>query len=128
MMSKVSVIIPTRNRCALLPRAVESARAAASDVEIIIVDDGSEDETSKVCAGLTDVRYLRLRRNLGPGSARNVGIISSTAPYISFLDDDDLRIPRSIESQVSLLEAEPQAGMIYGQALYGDENCEPSDG
>jgi glycosyltransferase involved in cell wall biosynthesis len=127
-MPAVSVIIPTRNRCELLPRAVESARGAASDVEIIVVDDASDDATPEVCAGFSNVRYVRLRRNLGPGSARNVGLISSTAPYISFLDDDDLKMPGSIERQVNLLDAEPGAGMIYGRALYGDENCKPSGG
>jgi glycosyltransferase involved in cell wall biosynthesis len=128
-MSKVSVIIPTRNRCELLPRAVESARLAGSDVEIIVVDDASEDGTAKLCEpwardGL--IRYVRASRRLGPGGARNVGLLSTTAPYVSFLDDDDIRLSGSLDSQVLLLESEPEAGMIYGRALYGDENCQPT--
>lgn len=125
MMPRVSIIIPTRNRCALLPRAVESARRAGSDVEIIVVDDASEDQTREVCEGWVDVRYIRARRRLGLGGARNVGLIASTSSYISFLDDDDVRLPASLDAQVELLEAQPRAGMIYGRALYGDEECRP---
>ena len=128
MMPKVSVIIPTRNRCAHLPRAVESARCAGSDVEIIVVDDASTDQTPEVCERWDNVRYIRLHRRLGTGGARNVGIIASSSPYISFLDDDDVRLPNSIDVQVESLVARPEAGMIYGRALYGDEECRPKAG
>ena len=128
-MPKVSVIIATRNRCALLPRAVESARCAGSDVEIVVVDDASEDQTPAVCANFADdVRYVRLQRRLGLGGARNVGLISSTAPYVAFLDDDDVRLAGSLDKQIALLELESGAGMIYGKALYGNEQCEPAGG
>jgi glycosyltransferase involved in cell wall biosynthesis len=126
-MPKVSVIIATRNRCALLPRAVESARRAGSEVEIVVVDDASEDQTPAVCSNFSDdVRYVRLQRRLGIGGVRNVGLISSTAPYVAFLDDDDVRLAGSLDTQIELLEAEPDAGMIYGKALYGNEQCEPA--
>jgi glycosyltransferase involved in cell wall biosynthesis len=120
-MAKVSVIIATRNRGALLPRAVESARRASSDAEIVVVDDASEDQTREVCERWTDVVYLRAKRRLGLGAARNVGLIASTAPYITFLDDDDLRLPGSLDAQIELLEAQSDAGLIYCKALYGDE-------
>jgi len=120
-MPKISVIIATRNRCHLLPHAIESARRAGAGVEIIVVDDASEDETPSVCATLTDIRYIRTSRQLGVGGARNVGLLSSTAPYISFLDDDDARLPGSFDKQIDALESAPDAGMIYGRAFYGDE-------
>jgi glycosyltransferase involved in cell wall biosynthesis len=105
---------------------VESARHAGSDVEIVVVDDASADQTPEVCARLAGyIRYVRLQRQLGPGAARNVGLISSTAAYIAFLDDDDVRLPGSLDKQIALLEAEPNAGMVYGRALYGDEQCRP---
>jgi hypothetical protein len=126
-MPKVSVIIPTRNRCALIPRAVESARHAGSDVEIIVIDDASEDRTCEVCKDWVDVRYIRARRRLGISGARNIGVIASSSRYISFLDDDDVRLPGSLDAQVEALEARPDAGMIYGKALYGDEECRPKD-
>ena len=121
VMPKVNIIIATRNRCTLLQRAVESARRAGSDVEIIVVDDSSEDQTREVCQTWSDVRYIRLELRLGLGGARNVGLIAGNAPYISFLDDDDVRLPGSIDAQVDQLNAAPDAGMIYGRALYGDQ-------
>src|SRR5947209_7600973 len=127
-MPKVSVIIPTRNRCALLPRAIESARRAGSSVEIVVVDDASEDGTPEVCRVVNDFRYLRARHRLGIGGARNVRLIASTSEYITFLDDDDARLPGSIDAQIESLEAQPRAGMIYGKVLYGDEGCHPKGG
>src|SRR2546423_4246687 len=122
-MTNVSVIISTHDRCALLPRAVESARRAGKNIEIIIVDDASADRTREVCKRWTDVHYIRCQRRRGLGGARNLGIVASKAEYLSFLDDDDVRLPGSIDEQVKLLESRPDAGMIYGRALYGDEEC-----
>jgi len=62
-MNKVSLIIPTFNRPQLLPRAVESARRTGCNVEVIVVDDASGDETSRVCAALPEIKYVRLDRN-----------------------------------------------------------------
>jgi glycosyltransferase involved in cell wall biosynthesis len=129
-MLSASIIIATRNRCELLPRAIESARRAGTNVEIIVIDDASEDRTREVCAPLISdgrVRYFRLSRQLGLAGARNVGLISSTAPYITFLDDDDLRLPNSLDQQLERMEANPEAGMIYGKAFYGNE-AGPIDG
>ena len=129
MMPKVNVIIPTRNRCRLLQRAVESAQLAGTDVDIIVVDVASEDGTAGVCTAWANrglIRYVRTSQRLAPAAARNVGLLSSTAPYISFLDDDDIRLPGSLDKQLVKLDAEPQAGMIYGTAFYGDENGEPA--
>lgn len=129
-MPKVSVIIPTRNRCRLLCRAIESAQLAGTDVEIIVVDVASDDETPTVCTALADrglIHYVRTSRRLAPAPARNAGLLSCTAPYISFLDDDDIRLPGSLDQQLVRLDSEPEAGMIYGKAFYGDENGEPAD-
>ncbi len=126
---QVSIIIPTRNRCALLPRAVESARRAGNNVEIVVIDDASDDQTPEVCRQWVEsgaIRYVRARRRLGPGGARNVGLISSRSTYVSFLDDDDVRLPHSLDHQVAHLEKEPGAGMIYGQVLFGDDACNPT--
>lgn len=128
MGKKVSAIITTYNRCALIPRAVESARLAGGDVEIIVVDDASQDGTREVCESMRDVRYVRVRRRQGVSGARNLGILASTAEYICFLDDDDVRLPGSLDRQLALLEAAPSAGMIYGRVLYGDEECRPKGG
>ena len=120
-MSKVSVIIPTHNRCHLLPDAVKSARQAGSDVEIIVVDDASTDNTSEVCQSLEGIHYIRLERNQHTAGARNIGLLASSAKYIAFLDDDDIRLPGSLDLQIKALEANPEAGMIYSQVMLCDQ-------
>jgi glycosyltransferase involved in cell wall biosynthesis len=127
-MAKVSLIIPTFSRPHLLPRCVESALKAGSGVEVIVVDDASSDETASVCQALRDINYVRLDFNRGVAGARNEGVAASSGEYIGFLDDDDLRLPNSIDAQVNLLEADPEAGMVYGRAAYGDEQCRPKGG
>lgn len=119
-MPKVSVIIPTYNRVALLAQTVESAQMAGSDVEVIVIDDGSTDQTSEMCAALPGIRYIRLNRNQGNAYARNAGILLSEAEFIAFLDDDDLRLPGTIDLQVRALENAPEAAFVYGRVLIGD--------
>ncbi|HXM33911.1 MAG TPA: glycosyltransferase family A protein [Pyrinomonadaceae bacterium] len=121
-MPTASIIIPTHNRPHLLPRAVESARAAAKDVEIIVVDDASADETALVCRDLAGIKYIRLDRNQGVAGARNVGILASSSEFIAFLDDDDLRLPGSLDQQTELLAANPEAGFVCGAMLIADQD------
>lgn len=119
-MPSVSVIITTYNRAQLLPRAVESALRAGSDLEVIVIDDCSTDNTAEVCAALKNIRYLGLRTNGGLAHARNVGIAESSAPFIAFLDDDDLRLPDSLPLQLKALTSDHRNAFCYGQALIGD--------
>lgn len=121
-MPSASIIIPTHNRPHLLPRAVESARAAGTDVEIIVVDDASNDETALVCRELAGIKYIRLERNQGVAGARNVGILASSSEFIAFLDDDDLRLPGSLDLQTAALAAEPEPGFVCGAMLIADQN------
>ncbi|MGE0132037.1 MAG: glycosyltransferase family 2 protein [Blastocatellales bacterium] len=123
----VSIIIPTHSRPHLLPRAVESAKKAGTDVEVIVIDDASRDETAQVCARLDGIKYVRCDRNRKVAGARNLGILASSADYISFLDDDDVRLPGTLDIQVKALETVPEVGLVYGQVLYGNENCVPTD-
>ena len=118
-MASISVIIPTHSRPHLLPRAVESALAAGTDVEVVVVDDASTDETAEACRALQGISYIRLAHNQGVAGARNVGVLSSSAEYIAFLDDDDLRLPGSLDLQLAVLRNTPDAALIYGQALIG---------
>jgi len=119
-MPSVSVVITTYNRAELLPRAIESAQNAGSDLEVIVVDDCSTDETPAVCAKLSSIRYVRLSSNQGLAHARNVGIAESAAEFVSFLDDDDLRLPGSLDTQLRALTADHRTALCYGQALIGD--------
>jgi glycosyltransferase involved in cell wall biosynthesis len=118
-MPSISVIIPTHSRPHLLPRAVESAFAAGTDVEVVVVDDASTDDTAEVCRALKDISYIRLADNQGVAGARNVGVLSSSAEYITFLDDDDLRLPGSLDLQLAVLRNTPGAALVYGQAFIG---------
>jgi glycosyltransferase involved in cell wall biosynthesis len=125
-MPKVSLIIPTHDRPQLLPRAVESARAAGTDVEIIVIDDASTDETAEVCRSLNNIKYVRVERNQGVAGARNIGIFLSTARYVAFLDDDDLRLPGSLDIQSAALEANPEAGFVCGAMIMADQAYQPT--
>jgi len=125
-MSKVSLIIPTFNRPHSLPRAVESARRAGHDIEIIVVDDASTDDTADVCSTLSGIKYVRLERNQGVAGARNVGLLESTGDFIAFLDDDDMRLPGSLDHQISLLERHPEAGFVAGAVILVDQDCVPT--
>ena len=121
-MPRISVVIPTHARPEELRRSVESARNAGTDIEIIVVDDASIDETAAVCRTLRDIKYVRLERNQGVAGARNVGIMHSQGEYISFLDDDDLRLPKSLDLQAGLLDANPDAAFTCGAMLMADQN------
>src|SRR2546422_9360127 len=110
-MSLTSIIITTHDRPQLLGRAVQSARAAGTSIEVIVVDDASTDETARVCRTLS-AHYVRVERNQQVAGARNIGLLASCGEYVTFLDDDDQRLPNSLDDQVRLLEADRQAGLI----------------
>ena len=126
-MPTTSVIITTHNRPHLLPRAVASAHAAGTDLEVVVVDDASTDETAAVCRDLPNINYVRLDRNQGVAGARNVGILSSTSDYLTFLDDDDVRLPGSLDEQVRLLDSNSNIGLVYGQAIVAEDDGSPTD-
>ena len=119
-MPKISVVIPTYNRARLLPRAIESAQNAGSDLEVIVVDDCSSDDTADVCAKIRGIRYVRLNANRGLAHARNAGIAASSCEFIAFLDDDDLRLPGSLDNQLLSLTSDDRIALCYGQALIAD--------
>jgi glycosyltransferase involved in cell wall biosynthesis len=125
-MARISVIIPTHDRPRLLPRAVESARAAGTNVEIIVVDDASIDDTAEVCRGLAEIKYVRAERNQGVAGARNVGIMESTGKYVAFLDDDDLRLPGSLDAQADLMDKHPETGFVCGAMIMADQEYQPT--
>ncbi len=120
-MSLTSIIVTTHSRPQLLRRAVESAFAAGTNVEVVVVDDASTDETAALCRELTGIKYVRVDRNQRVAGARNLGLLVCSGEYITFLDDDDVRLPGSLEGQIKLLEANAEAGLIYGQAILVDQ-------
>jgi hypothetical protein len=125
-MPLTSIIITTHNRPQLLRRAVESAHLAGAKVEVIVVDDASTDETATICRELSRIKYVRVERNQRVAGARNLGVLVSSGEYLTFLDDDDSRLPGSLDLQVELLEAHQEAGLVYGQAVLVDQSGNPT--
>jgi len=119
-MPKVSVVIPTYNRAHLIRRAIESVlNQTYQDFEIIVVDDGSTDNTEKVVRSFEDkrIRYIRHERNKGYPKALNTGITVARGEYIAFLDDDDEWLPTKLEKQTEKFEKVPdKVGLIYSGA------------
>ncbi|MCX6151906.1 MAG: glycosyltransferase family 2 protein [Ignavibacteriales bacterium] len=112
----VSVVIPTRNRCALLERAIQSVlKQSLTNLEIIVVDDSSSDQTQEIIEKLKDKRlkYFRLEKQSGGAVARNKGISFALGEYIAFLDDDDEWLPEKLQKQVDSLESNPLVGICY---------------
>lgn len=121
--SLVSTIIPVYNRAALLAEAVESVLSQSyRPIEIIIVDDGSTDDTSEVCDELQRRRPKEVRvvhqPNAGPGPAREAGRRLARGEFIQYLDSDDLLLPEKFCLQVAGLKAHPECGVSYGKTRY----------
>jgi len=126
MSGTVSVVIPVFNRAAMLRQAVDSVVAQTyGDFEIVIVDDGSTDETPRVidelCARDPRIRRV-LRENGGPGLARESGRLAAHGEFVQYLDSDDLLLPRKFELQVAALRARPECGVAYGIVRYRNAN------
>lgn len=108
----ISVIIPSYNRAAFLPRAVTSVlNQSGKCSEIIIVDDGSDDNTRVIVEGMkataNRIRYI-YQENKGPASARNTGITKSSYPFLAFLDSDDHWHRKKLETQYGALSRRPE--------------------
>jgi glycosyltransferase involved in cell wall biosynthesis len=122
-MKKVSVIIPAYNKADFTVRAVESVlKQTYRNIEIIVIDDGSTDNTKEKlkCFG-EKVKYIN-KENGGACSARNFGINQSTGEYIALLDCDDIYYPDKIERSVLCLESDPDYGFISTAIYEVDEN------
>ena len=91
-------------------------------IEIIIVDDGSTDETGKIADGLyhKDQKIIKVihKANGGPGLARETGRVAARGEFIQYLDSDDLLMPKKFQWQVSGLQTHPECGVAYGKTRY----------
>lgn len=111
---KLSIVIPCYNHGHYLPAAIQSCfDLGYGNLEIIVVDDGSTDNTPEVVANFPQVRY-HYKQNEGLPAARNTGIDLATGEYISFLDSDDWYYPEKLIENLEILEAHPEAALIYG--------------
>lgn len=110
----VSVVIPTYNRATRVPAALDSAlRQGVPDLEIVVVDDGSQDDTHAVVAAYGDrVRYVH-QANAGVGAARNTGIRHATGTFVAFLDSDDRWHDYKLSMQLALFREHPSVGLVF---------------
>jgi len=120
---EVSVIIPTYNRERLIMRAIQSVlNQSFKNWEMIIVDDGSKDNTHQIIKSLlTDPRiiYLKLEKNVGMCEARNLGIRKARGKFIAFLDSDDEWLPAKLEKQLDVFAANIEStGLVYTGAFF----------
>ena len=128
-MKLVSVIIPAFNQSHYLGAAIESVLAQTyRNFEIIIVDDGSTDDTRQVAQGFErpNVRYV-YQANAGLSAARNTGVRNARGEYLAYLDSDDLFTPQKLDLLVAQLERDPQFGFVAGQAQLINEYSEALD-
>lgn len=124
MLSKITVIIPTYNSAKYIKEAVDSALSQTyKDIEIIVVDDGSTDNTKDVLKKYIDngkIRYI-YQANGGPASARNKGINNSSGEFIAFLDADDIWFPDKLKKQIPLFN-NSDIGLVYSDMeFFGDK-------
>ncbi len=127
-MPKVSIIVPAYNSAATLAETLRSLNAQTfSDSEIIVVNDGSTDDTARIA--LSEAKYgnLRLLRqsNRGLAGARNTGIAAAKGEYIGFCDADDLWEPGKLQTHVAHLDGDAALGVSYSGSLMIDENSVP---
>lgn len=111
-MPRVSVVIPAYNAAWCIRRAVASVLAQTyRDFELIVVDDGSDDETGAVLAAFGDRLRVVSKPNEGLSSARNAGIAAAGGEFVAFLDTDDCWLPPKLEAQVRLMDARPELAL-----------------
>lgn len=128
-MPLVSVIIPTYNRAAYIAEAIRSVQAQSHpNVEIIVADDGSTDNTAEVVARFGDaVTYVRLPHRGQPAATRNGGLRVARGEFIAFLDSDDLFFPDKLATQLAGFEAHPEARLVYSNAyFFRDDPSQPT--
>ncbi len=121
-MPKVSVIIPAFNSERFIGDAIESVLAQTyRDFELIVVDDGSQDQTAQRIKQYGDQIIYLYQSNSGVAKARNLGHTHSSGEYLAFLDSDDRWYPRMLEVEVRAMNENPEAGLVYSDVDIIDE-------
>lgn len=115
----VTVVIPAYNRAGCIGEAIESvlAQETSFPFEILVVDDGSTDETAKVAGSYGEPVRVIMKENGGPASARNAGILAARAPLIAFLDSDDVMLPGRLALQAEYLGSHPDVALVFADTV-----------
>ena len=121
----VTVIIPTYNRAHLITHAIDSVlHQTYQNFELIVVDDGSQDNTSDVLANYRGRLYYIRQSHLGSSEARNTALRMAKGDYIAFLDSDDRWLPTKLEKQLPFLESDESTGLVHTYTSIIGENGE----
>lgn len=113
---EVTILIPTYNRADLILESLDSVFAQSyRDFEIVVVDDGSTDNTAEVLSPLAEQGLLRYfhQENKGEAAARNKGLLEARGEYVAFLDSDDLFEPEKLAIQIAYLQSHPNVGLVH---------------
>ena len=126
----VSVVMPAFNAVSFLADSVASVAAQTHRaVELLIVDDGSSDDTVRVAEEFAArdqrVRVIRSPRHVGTSAARNLALDAMRGDYVCFLDADDAFLPNKIEMQVAFLQANPSYGLVFSDVYHSYGNLQP---
>ena len=114
-----TVIIPTFNRASVLPRAIESVLTQTfQDFELIVIDDGSNDETASVLSNYSDRIKFMKTQNRGVSAARNLGVAKTEGKFLAFLDSDDEWLPKKLEVQKKCLDENKTSKIIHSDEIW----------
>jgi len=123
---RVSVIIPTYNSARFIAGTLDSVFAQSfRDFEVIVVDDGSTDNTREILQPYLNRIQYSYQQNSERSAARNNALSHASGGYIAFLDSDDLWAPEKLARQVAVLDDNPQVSLVFSQARYVDEGSNP---
>lgn len=121
--AKISVVIPTYNRATFIGRTLDSVMRQTLPVfEVVVVDDGSQDDTQQIVESHPSRARFVAQENAGPSAARNRGIRETTGELILFLDSDDILEPDAISRLDAALQTDRNAALSFGRAIYIDQN------
>jgi glycosyltransferase involved in cell wall biosynthesis len=122
----ISVIIPCYNQSEYLPKAIESVLEQKYPfIEIVVIDDGSEDDTPKVAKSYQEIKYV-YQENRGLAASRNTGIKNATGNYLVFLDADDWLLPGGLQTNVEFLISNPLLAFVSGgHMFYFEDGSDP---
>ena len=123
IMPRVSVIMPTYNCSRFIDKAIQSIFLQTyTDFEIIVVDDGSTDDTSHLLEKWDKLIVYLYQANRGLSSARNLALSKASGEFVAYLDADDMWYPKKLERQIEFLDSHPEYGLVHSDASIVNED------